>query len=182
MMSVLNNDGLYSDLEQFGNTVMPYAGQNGMYEVHKFMALDAAEVGYFIQQVGLSAASFGVSSSDVAAVGSALMGAFGYRCEPPASIPSFEPPALQSICTEVSKDVVKYSSNNADAMIVRLSSVSKPRLRRLWPGHRAEASAVCEQLVRLEGVEEVVEVLQWSASFCLNATSCESGKYAAVDR
>ena len=88
---------------QFGNTVMPYAGTNGMYEVHKFMALDAAEVGYFIQQVGLSAASFGVASSDVAAVGSALMNAFGYRCLPPASIPAFESPALQSICTEVSR-------------------------------------------------------------------------------
>jgi hypothetical protein len=36
----------------FGNTVKPYNGFNGMYEVHKFMALDAAEVGYFIQQVG----------------------------------------------------------------------------------------------------------------------------------
>ena len=80
-----------------------------MYQVHKFMALDAAEVGYFIQQVGLSAASFGVSSSDVAAVGSALMGAFGYRCEPPASIPAFEPAKLQSICTEVSTAIAACS-------------------------------------------------------------------------
>ena len=69
--------------------------------MHKFMALDAAEVGYFIQNVGLSAQSFGVASSDVAAVGSALMNAFGYRCLPPASIPAFERPALQSICTDV---------------------------------------------------------------------------------
>lgn len=66
------------------------------------MALDSAEVGYFIQQVGLAATSFGVTQSDASAVGSALMSAFGYRCLPPASIPSFEPAALQSICTDVS--------------------------------------------------------------------------------
>jgi hypothetical protein len=92
-MSISDMDALYADF-----------WEDGMYKVHKFMALDAAEVGYFIEQVGLSAASFGVSSSDVAAVGSALMGAFGYRCEPPASIPAFEPAALQSICTDVSRN------------------------------------------------------------------------------
>ncbi|KAK5162743.1 uncharacterized protein LTR77_011226 [Saxophila tyrrhenica] len=83
----------------FGNTVKPYDGFNGMYQVHKFMALDAAEVGYFIQQVGLAATSFGVSQSDAAAVGQALMALFGYRCAPATSVPSFEPAALQSICT-----------------------------------------------------------------------------------
>ena len=86
---------------QYGNTVKPYAGFNGMYEVHKFMALDHAEVSYFIYNVGLSASSFGVSAADVSTVGQALMNFFGYRCLPPASIPSFESPALQSICTEV---------------------------------------------------------------------------------
>ena len=35
-----------------------------MYEVHKFMALDSNEVGYFIEQVGLSAKSFGVAEED----------------------------------------------------------------------------------------------------------------------
>lgn len=77
-----------------------------MYEVHKFMALDPNQLGYFIENVGLSAASFGVTSSDVAAVGTALMNAFGYRCLPPASIPPFEPPALQSICIAVRKSIV----------------------------------------------------------------------------
>lgn len=80
-----------------------------MYEVHKFMALDAAEVGYFIQQVGLAATSFGVTQSDAAAVGSALMSAFGYRCLPPASIPSFETAELQSICIDVSDRVLRRS-------------------------------------------------------------------------
>lgn len=64
---------------------------------HRFMDLDAAEVGYFVQQVGLAAASFGVSSSDVASVGSALMSLFGYRCSPATAIVSTDP-MLQSIC------------------------------------------------------------------------------------
>lgn len=32
-----------------------YTGHASMYEVHKFMALDPYEVGYFITQVGLAA-------------------------------------------------------------------------------------------------------------------------------
>ncbi len=52
----------------------------------RFMDLSYAEVSYFIQQVGLSAASFGVATADVTAVGTALEGAFGYRCEPPLTI------------------------------------------------------------------------------------------------
>lgn len=77
-----------------------------MYQVHKYMALDEAEVSYFIQQVGLSAASFGVADSDVAAVGKALTDAFGYRCAPPASIPATATPALQAICIAVSASLL----------------------------------------------------------------------------
>lgn len=61
------------------------------------MDLDAAEVGYFVQNVGLAAASFGVSSADVATVGSALMSLFGYRCSPAVAITTTDP-LLQSIC------------------------------------------------------------------------------------
>ena len=75
-----------------------YAGVTGMYEVHKFMGLNQYEVGYFIQQVALSAASFGAADSDVIAVASALMDLFGYQCLPPRAIvvPMKE---AQSICT-----------------------------------------------------------------------------------
>lgn len=72
-----------------------------MYEVHKYMALDEAEVGYFIEQVGLAAASFGVAESDVQEVGQALNSAFGYRCSPPTSIPPSATAELQAICIEV---------------------------------------------------------------------------------
>ena len=69
-----------------------------MYNVHKYMGLDAAQVGYFIQQVGLSAASFGVSNDDVTAVGKSLTSAFDMKCAAAASIPPSAPPALQAIC------------------------------------------------------------------------------------
>lgn len=73
-----------------------------MYELHKFMALDEKEVGWFITQVGTSAASFGVSEEDVAIVGKALMDTFGMRCSSPASGPQSRVPELQAICIEVS--------------------------------------------------------------------------------
>lgn len=73
-----------------------------MYEVHKFMALDANEVGYFIEQVGLSAASFGVAASDVQYVGKTLQSLFGMRCAPAVDILPGAPAELQAICTDVS--------------------------------------------------------------------------------
>jgi hypothetical protein len=78
-----------------------YAGDKSMYEVHKDMALDAVQVGYFITQVGLSAASFGVATADVEAVGKALMDLFGYRCAPPATVVPSQGPQLHSVCIAV---------------------------------------------------------------------------------
>jgi len=75
-----------------------YMAAPSMYEVHKFMDLDAAEVGYFITQVGLSASSFGVADSDVQAVGTALNSLFGSRCAPPTTVIKAQGPQLQSIC------------------------------------------------------------------------------------
>ncbi|KAF2206760.1 hypothetical protein CERZMDRAFT_122899 [Cercospora zeae-maydis SCOH1-5] len=83
---------------QYGKTVSAYEGSISMYQVHKFMDLDSLAVGWFIEQVGLSAASFGVSSDDVAAVGKSLSDTFGKRCSRSASIPASSPPMLQSIC------------------------------------------------------------------------------------
>lgn len=83
---------------EFANTTMQYQGETSMYNVHKFMGLDNAEVGYFINQVGMAAASFGVSDEDVKTVGGALTKAFAYKCSPPAAIPATAEPELQSIC------------------------------------------------------------------------------------
>lgn len=73
-----------------------------MYELHKFMALDEKDVGWFVTQVGLSAASFGVTEEDVGTVGKALLDTFGMRCSPPVKGPQSKGPELQAICIEVS--------------------------------------------------------------------------------
>jgi hypothetical protein len=62
------------------------------------MGLDSFEIGYFITQVGLSAASFGVAPADVTAVGMELEKVFGYKCAPPAAVIPAQGPQLQSIC------------------------------------------------------------------------------------
>jgi len=66
------------------------------------MALDANDIGYFIQNVGLAAASFGVAESDVAAVGCALSSTFGFACSPASDPLMVGEPRLQSICTDES--------------------------------------------------------------------------------
>jgi hypothetical protein len=86
-----------------GNEAFPaYSGDESQYQVHKFMALDISEVTYFIQQVGLSAKSFGVADDDLTIVGGALMSTFGYRCAPAATVIPVQGPQLQSICIDES--------------------------------------------------------------------------------
>lgn len=64
------------------------------------MDLDSAQVGYFIEQVGLSAASFGVAKSDITAVADALNKLFGYRCAPKTTVIPAQGPQFQSVCTD----------------------------------------------------------------------------------
>ena len=72
------------------------------------MDLDPYQVGYFITQVGLSAASFGVTTDDVTAVGEALAKLFDYRCAPPTTVVPAQGPQLQSICQD---DTCPISAN-----------------------------------------------------------------------
>ena len=64
------------------------------------MDLDPYQVGYFITQVGLAAASFGVTTDDVTAVGEALTKLFDYRCAPPMTVVPSQGAQLQSICQD----------------------------------------------------------------------------------
>lgn len=66
----------------------------------RFMVLDPYQVGYFIEQVGLAAASFGVAQSDINAVASALESLFDYRCAPKTTVIEAQGPRFQSICTD----------------------------------------------------------------------------------
>jgi hypothetical protein len=68
--------------------------------IPRFMDLDPYQLGYFITQVGLSAASFGVAAADVTAVGMELEKVFGYKCSPPATVIKAQGPELQSICQD----------------------------------------------------------------------------------
>lgn len=77
-----------------------YAGFGSQASVHRFMDLSYAEVGYFIQQVALAAASFGVSQDDIATVGKALNTIFNVRCAPPTTVIPAQGAQLQSICED----------------------------------------------------------------------------------
>ncbi|KAH6997459.1 hypothetical protein EDB80DRAFT_652601 [Ilyonectria destructans] len=77
-----------------------YKGESSMYSVHKFMDLDYAEVTYFITQVGLAAASFGVAEDDIKVVATALGGLFNVRCAPATTVIKAQGSQLQSICID----------------------------------------------------------------------------------
>ena len=77
-----------------------YSGANSMADVHKFMDLNPNELNYFITQVGLSAASFGVTTDDVTAVGMALNSLFGFKCSAATTVIPNTPPETQAICQD----------------------------------------------------------------------------------
>lgn len=86
---------------QYGMTGYPaYTGRGSQYEVHKYMGLDENMVGYFIEQVGLSAASFGVTKDDVTTVGTTLDSVFNVRCAPNTTVIPAQGAQQQSICIE----------------------------------------------------------------------------------
>ncbi|TGJ88370.1 hypothetical protein E0Z10_g396 [Xylaria hypoxylon] len=101
-----------------------YDGEASIYEVHKFMALGPNELGYFITQVGLAAASFGVADSDVQAVGMALNSLFGFRCAPPATVIESQGPQLQAICIEETCPIAENSVCDSYEPIVEPDLVS----------------------------------------------------------
>ena len=75
-----------------------YQGDPSMWDVHRFMRLSHNQMGYFIEQVGMSASSFGAAKADVDMVGAALTKVFDYQCSPPYALASDVPADLQSIC------------------------------------------------------------------------------------
>ncbi|KAG6024735.1 hypothetical protein E4U41_001689, partial [Claviceps citrina] len=70
--------------------------------VHKFMGLGKPEMDYFINQVGLAAASFGVSKDDIAAVAGSLNTVFNRACSPPVTVIKSQGQHLQAICIDQS--------------------------------------------------------------------------------
>jgi hypothetical protein len=88
------------------------------------MALSNAEVTYFITQVGLSAASFGVTTADVTAVGTALASLFGVRCAPATAVIPVQGPQLQSICIASDCPLAVNSTCSAYEAVVEPSAAN----------------------------------------------------------
>lgn len=81
------------------DSVFPsYQGDASLFKTHQFMDLDHDQMGYFIEQVGMSAASFGAATCDVTIVGDALTKIFDYQCSPPYALTAEDGPHRQSIC------------------------------------------------------------------------------------
>lgn len=93
------------------------------------MDLSYAEVGYFITQVALSAASFGVAQSDLMIVGTALGSIFDVRCAPPTIVIPAQGAQLQSICTDstcplaMNASCALYQTNITEPASVTMSSM-----------------------------------------------------------
>jgi hypothetical protein len=84
------------------------------------MDLSAAEFGYFVSQVAMSAASFGVAKDDLTVVGTALNSLFGMKDSAPAVVVPSQPAALQAIC------VADGCPTAANATTSGYSSVAEP--------------------------------------------------------
>ncbi|KAK9426345.1 putative Heme haloperoxidase family profile domain-containing protein [Seiridium unicorne] len=102
-----------------------YAGHGSMYEVHKFMDLNPYELGYFIEQVAMAAASFGVAEDDLTVVGKALNSLFAYRCAPETTVIPAQGALLQSICIDGSCPIAENATCSAyDAVMVPTNSTT----------------------------------------------------------
>lgn len=90
------------------------------------MVLDPYEVGYFIEQVGLAAASFGVAKSDINAVATALETLFGHRCAPKTTVIEAQGAQYQSICTDEKCSLAMNSTCAAQPVIPQPLIANKP--------------------------------------------------------
>lgn len=64
------------------------------------MDLNNAEVTWFIENVGMSAKSFGVGAADITTVGNLLTSVFNVKCAAAATVIPAQGPQLQSICID----------------------------------------------------------------------------------
>jgi hypothetical protein len=102
------------------------------------MVLDPFQVGYFITQVGLSAASFGVAQSDIDAVAMSLEKLFDYRCAPKTTVIEAQGPQYQSVCTD-EKCPLSPNSTCADQMPIEQPLVANATLA-MGEGRNASSS------------------------------------------
>ena len=76
------------------------------------MDLDSAQVTYFVNQVGLAAASFGVAKEDITAAADAINSLFNVKCAAPMAVLKDAKAELQSIC--VADDCMQAKNATCD--------------------------------------------------------------------
>jgi hypothetical protein len=75
-------------------------GKTNLYEVHKFMALGPNELGYMIQNVGLSALVLGMTPDESNNITTKMNTGLNFRCKPPVALTPGGTPGPNSICTD----------------------------------------------------------------------------------
>lgn len=108
------------------------------------MDLSAAEVGYFIEQVAMSAASFGVAASDLMVVGTALNSLFGYRCAPETVVIPSQSAQLQAICIDDTCPISPNATCSSYAAVMKpgnATTSSKPSSTTTGSGASGSSSA-----------------------------------------
>ncbi|RAR13447.1 hypothetical protein DDE83_003178 [Stemphylium lycopersici] len=113
----------------FGCTLPPLpppntSGPVSLAYAHKFMQLGYHQVGYFIDQLSLAAAHFGVSIQDVDTFRTSLNSRFNLRCAPAVPLGNSSPPELLSICQNPTcplavpvSDCAAYENITADGIV-----------------------------------------------------------------
>ena len=76
--------------------------KSSLYEIHKFMALNPDDLGYFIEQVGLAAQSVGLTQAEATKITDAMAEGLTYRCKPLSPLVPGGIVGPQSICTDAS--------------------------------------------------------------------------------
>jgi len=142
---------------EYGSMGFPaFKGHSSMGEVHKFMDLDASEVGYFITQVGLAAASFGVADEDVTTVGMALNKLFGYRCAPSMAILPNATAELQSICQAEDCPIAPNATCAAYGMPTEPVNATSPANTLMPTGTGMSPSSTASMMPGFTGAASVV--------------------------
>lgn len=92
--------GTFLGCSDVGSPELPiYAGKASMYDVHKYMYLSKAEMGFFIDQATRGLLSIGFSNGDAQFVNTTLDAVFNRRCAPATAVIPPTAVVLQAICT-----------------------------------------------------------------------------------
>ncbi|KAF2663139.1 hypothetical protein BT63DRAFT_380420 [Microthyrium microscopicum] len=96
--------------------------KTSLYQIHKYMALNPDELGYFIQQVGLAAQLGGLSTTEATTITTNMGNGLTYRCKAPAPLFPGGVVGPQTICTDASCPI----SPNADCSAYDVNNGTSP--------------------------------------------------------